>query len=63
MVTPISIIVAVAQAAVDKNRLAMNILGSTVSTKLQFFFIVHCNNCPPTDIVILNAYNISDGFL
>ena len=31
LVTPISIALAVAQAAVDKNRLAMNIIGAAVS--------------------------------
>ena len=31
LVTPISIALAVAQAAVDKNRLAMNIIGAIVS--------------------------------
>ena len=34
-VTPISIALAVIQAAIDKNRLAMNILGATVSINIR----------------------------
>ena len=41
LVTPISIFLAVAQAAIDKNRLDMNVIGVTVSKSIQMIMLTN----------------------